>query len=455
MTAAAQLIAERPQPGEPRPWRFPAFQRRDVAGGRLITCDIPGRPLAVISLVVDAGAMREPRGQEGVAQVLAGVLSEGTDRLDAYGFAVESERLGAVWQAHNDWDSLRCGFEVPVGHVLDAARLLAEAVRAPGRDDATVARVRDERVDEIQLEQSQPGARASTAFAAAVFADTSRYSCSDGGDAETVAALTPDDVRRFHASRFGPSSATAILAGDLSGVDLDAVGQALFGGWAAPPPGPAEATVALTGLGRRIVVVDRPGSVQSMLYVGHDGPPRKTPDYVAMTTMALVLGGMFNSRLNSKLREEKGYSYGAFGSFEARRDGGVLVARSAVQTEVTAPALVDVVDELTRIHDSGVTADELEKARSYRAGVFPINFAGPGAVAAGIGDLVVHDLPDEHFDRLRAQVLAVTLDEVNAAAATRIRPDELVAVVVADAARVVADLEATGIGPVEVVTDGG
>jgi predicted Zn-dependent peptidase len=454
MTASTpRLVAERPQPAAPRPWSFPEFARRDVAGGRMLVCDLPGRPLAVVSLVVDAGATTEPSGQEGVAQVLAEALSEGTTTRSAYDFAVAAERLGAVWRSHVDWDSLRCGFEVPVDHAVDAARLLAEAVREPGFDDATLTRVRDERVDEIALDQSQPGPRAVTAFAAAVFADDSRYSRPDGGTSPTVAALSPDDVRRFHAQRFGPGTVTAILVGDLSGVDVDAVGAAIFDGWqssAAPAPPPR---VQAREARRRIVVVDRPGSVQSMLYAGHDGPSRTAPDYVPMTTMALVLGGMFNSRLNYRLREDKGYSYGAFGSFDCRRHGGTFAARSAVQTEVTAPALADAVQEIATMHESGVQPDELDQARSYRAGVFPISFAGAGAVAAGLADLVTHDLPDDHFDRLRQRVLDVTVDEVNDAAAQRLRPDQLVCVVVGDASAVASELEATGLGPVEVVAD--
>jgi zinc protease len=449
----ARLVAERPEPAAPRPWSFPSFTRRDVAGGRLLTCDLPGRPLAVLSLVVDAGAMTESTGQEGVAQVVARALSEGTLTLDAYEFAVASERLGAVWRASVDWDSLRCGFEVPVDHIVEAAGLAAQAVRTPVFDDATLTRVRDERVDEIALELSQPGPRAVAAFAAAVFEDASRYSRPDGGTADTVAALTPDAVRRFHAERFGPATTTAIVAGDLSGVDLDTVGAALFGGWESTAGTAPLPRVQARPASRRIVVVDRPGSVQSMLYAGHDAPSRKTPDYVPMTTMALVLGGMFNSRLNYRLREDKGYSYGAFGSFDCRRDGGTFAARSAVQTEVTAPALAVAVGEIVTMRDAGVAPDELDQARSYRAGVFPISFAGPGPVASGLADLVTHDLPDDHFDRLRQQVLDVSVDDVNDAAARRLRPDDLVCVVVGDAASVVAGLEQTGLGPVEVVAD--
>jgi zinc protease len=169
-----------------------------------------------------------------------------------------------------------------------------------------------------------------------------------------------------------------------------------------------------------------------------------------MTTMSLALGGMFNSRLNLKLREEKGYTYGAFGGFDCRRDGGVFAARAAVQTAVTGAAVTDLVAEIEAMHDGGLTADELDRARSYRAGIFPVNFAGPGSVAAGLGEVVIHGHPDDHFDRLRAQIQATTLDQLNAAAATRLRPDDMVIVVVGDADAVRGDL--TGL-PLEVVTD--
>lgn len=453
--ADARLVSDAPTPGPPRPWHFPSFTRKRIGAGQLLAAHLPGRSLASVSYVFEAGATAEPAGRDGIATLLARALSEGTERVDAYGFAVESERLGAVWHANADWDSMRCGFEVPADRIHDAGRLLAEAARRPALTDAVLDRVRDERVDEIQLEMSQPRARAITAFIRAIFDDRSRYSRPDGGTEPAVALLRPDDVREFHASVLAARAPSAVVTGDLSDVDLDALAELLLGGWADASAGAHEVDVTPRPAARRIVLVDRPGSVQSMLYVGHASISRTVPDYVAATTMALVLGGLFNSRLNYRLREDKGYSYGAFGSFDTRRDGGVLAARSAVQTDVTAPALADVVREIEVLHDDGVRPQELEQAKSYRAGVFPISFAGAGAVASGLGDIVVYGHADDHFDRLRRDVQELELEPVNAAAATRLRPDELVCVVVGDASAVRDDLEATGIGPVEVVVDDG
>jgi len=447
---SSNLVDQRPTPAAPRPWSFPSFERREIAGGRVIACHLPGKPLAVVSLVLPAGATSEPAGKEGVALLLARALSEGTTTRDAYAFAVAGERLGASWRADTDWDSFRCGFEAPADQLLAATELLAEAVRQPALEEETLDRVRDERLDELALDLSQPGPRASMAFANAVFTADSRYSRLDGGDIDSLSALTADDVRAFHAERIGPGVATLILVGDLDGTDVDAAGRLVFEGWDndVKPAGPA--TITTTGGSRRVVLVDRPGSVQSMVYAGHDAPSRSTPDYVPMTTMSLALGGMFNSRLNLKLREEKGYTYGAFGGFDCRRDGGVFVARAAVQTAVTGAAVAELMNELDTMHEGGLTADELERARSYRAGIFPINFAGPGAVASGLGDVVIHGHPDDHFDRLRASIQATTLDEVNETTVTRLRPDEAVIVVVGDAAAVRDDFSGL---PLEVVTD--
>ncbi|HVS68878.1 MAG TPA: pitrilysin family protein [Mycobacteriales bacterium] len=443
----------RPEPGAPRPWTFPAFERRTVAGGRMLTAHLPGRALAVVSLVVDAGAVLEPPAQAGVSEIVARAMSEGAAGRDAYEFGVAGERIGATWRSSTDWDSLRVGFEVPAGALPGAAELLADAARSAEFADDVLDRVLDERVDEISLERSQPAVLAAEALGAAVFTADSRYALPDGGDPGTLEALTHADIRGYRDARIRREAATLVVVGDLDGVDVDALGCTVFDGWdgdGVPTPAPA---VTPCEPGRRVVVVDRPGSVQSVVMMGHDGPPRAIDDYVAMTTMALVLGGMFSSRLNMKLREEKGYAYGAFGGYDARKHGGVFAARAAVQSEVTVPALQDMLVEIERVHRDGVTAEELAQARSYRAGVFPVNFAGVGSVAAGLGDVIVHGFSDDHFDALRAKILDVTLDEVNAAAASRLRPADLVTVVVGDAAGFAKDLEDLDLGPVEIITD--
>jgi predicted Zn-dependent peptidase len=453
----AELIAERPVAGAPRPYRFPAISERrrgfgaEPAGGRVLAAHLPGRALATVSLVVDAGASAEPTEQAGLALLTAHALGEGTEDRSAYDFAVVAERLGADWHADAGWDSLRCGFAVPLDRLADAAGLLAEAVRRPALSDADVERVHSDRLDELRLDWAQPGPRAAAAFAGALF--TGRYTALSGGGTSSVAALSAEDVRRFHRERFGPATATLVVAGDLERIDLDALGETIFGGWTSDAIAPAAPAFAERGGGRRAIVVDRPGSVQSMLVVGHPGPSRSVPDYIAATTAAMALGGLFGSRLSLRLREEKGYTYGVSATFETRCRAGTFSVRAAVKGDATAPALADTMAGIEAAHADGFDAAEVVAAREYRAGVFPIQFETPSAVASALTDIVVHGLADDYYDGLRDEMASVPVPAVNAACAERLRPDELVSIVVGDAEAVAGELEQVGAGPVEVVRE--
>lgn len=447
MTAA--LIANKPESAPPRQWRFPTFERRRLDSGlHLLLCHLPGRPLTAARVVLEAGGVDEPAGQAGVATLAGRALTEGTESLDAIGLAVAMEGLGAEIRAEVAWDTMQVRLDVPASRLEPALALLADVVRRPGFREAEVERLRTERLDQIAQEKMTPDAVAARAFQRNVFVPDAAYARALQGDEVSIGALDRDAISSFYRSRIEAVAATLIVAGDLSGVDVPGAAERAFGSWPAGPASAASPVVGEQQAGRRIVLVDRPGSVQSALAIGHAGPPRRTPDYVAASTMAMVLGGVFGSRLNMKLREEKGYTYGAFAGFDFRRHGGVFVARSAVRTEDTAAAVADALGEIVRTHDSGIPESELGSVREYRVGIYPIAYERPAAVAMGLADLVVHDLPDGWFDQMRVDLAAVTADDVSVAAARHLRPDDMAVVVVGDAAKVREGLEATGLGPV-------
>ena len=200
-------------------------------------------------------------------------------------------------------------------------------------------------------------------------------------------------------------------------------------------------------------VVHRAGSVQSELRVGHRGLPRRTPDFHAVAVMSAILGGLFNSRLNMKLREEKGYTYGAGAGFDLRRLAGPFTARAAVNTDATAPALADLVAELRRMRDAAPSDAELRAARDYLVGVFPLRFETPGPVVAAVTGLVTNELPDDELERYRPAIEAVTADDVLAAARAHLDLERLGIVLVGDADAVAADVEALGLGDLEVIRE--
>ncbi len=200
-------------------------------------------------------------------------------------------------------------------------------------------------------------------------------------------------------------------------------------------------------------MIHRPGAVQTEVRIGHPGLPRRHPDFHAVSVMSAILGGLFNSRLNMKLREEKGYTYGASAGFDLRRARGPFTARAAVNTEATVPALREFLVELDRIRDGRVTDAELAAARDFLIGVFPLRFETPGPVAGSLAGLFVHGLPDDELSRYRGAIEAVTADDVLRVARDHIHPDTAAIVLVGDHDAFGEDLAAAGIAPVVVETD--
>ncbi|MGN9919641.1 M16 family metallopeptidase [Micromonospora palomenae] len=441
------LIAARPGAGIPRPYRFPAVVRREVAGGRVVAAHLPGQNLAVAVLLLDAGAGREPVGKEGLGGVLAKALEEGTAQRDATTFALAVEGLGTELVTGLDWDSFQVSVQVPVDRLSAAVELLAEAVRTPRLDPDDVRRVRDDEATALRMDWANPGPRADAALRADLFGADNRWGRPMYGDPDSVAALDVEDVTVFHSEWF-LRPGTLIVAGDLDRLDLDALAAAAFAGTGGGPAergGPIEVPLHT---GRRILLVDRPGSVQSTLRLGHPSPHRAHPDHVPMTLAGTVLGGAFTSRLNHLIREVRGYTYGIRGDFASSRRFGRFAVSSGVQNAVTAPALVEAVGEITRTRVGGVTADELAVASSWRAGQLSVELQSPRAIASALTTLVVHDLPDDYHARLREALLAADVAEVSAAAAAHLHPESLTLVVEGDAAVIRDELIATGLGEV-------
>jgi len=455
MSGGPEMIATRPVPGEPRPYSFPHTVRTRLANGmRLIVTPMEGRELVSATLAMRAGAVDEPEDLGGAAVMAARALTEGTELRDAIALTEAAERLGSSIHAEAGWDATSAGLDVPVARLAPALELLAEVVRRPAFPVTEIDRLRDERLTDLLQVKSDPRRRADEAYLATIYSSTSPYRRSAGGTAETVSGLGPDDLRGVYARTAAAGRAALVIAGDVDPDEVARIAEALFGDWASGD-GAAVGAIDDTGaVERRFVrVIDRPGSVQSEIRIGHPGLQRSHPDFHAVSVMGAILGGLFNSRLNLNLREEKGYTYGASAGFDLRRGRGPFTARAAVNTEATVPSLHEFFGELDRIREAPVTDAELAAARDYIVGVFPLRFETPGPVAGSLSGLFVHDLPDDELDRYRAAIEAVTPDDVLRVAREHIRPEQAAVVLVGDHDAFADALEAAGIGPVEVIRD--
>jgi zinc protease len=416
---------------------------------------MPGRGLISVSLVIRAGATDEPADLAGSTALAARALTEGTEVRDAIALTEAAERLGASIHAEAGWDATSAGLDVPASRLAPALELLAEVVRRPSFPEAEVDRLRDERLADLLQAKADPRRRADDAFVNAIYAPTSPYSRPAGGTEETVARLTANELRAVHDRAYAPERSALVVAGDVDAGEVVRVVESLFGDWRAIVAIPAVTAIDDTSAIDRsfIRVVHRHDSVQTEIRVGHAGLQRRNPDFHAVSVMSAILGGLFNSRLNMNLREAKGYTYGAGAGFDMRRGRGPFSARAAVNTEVTVPALREILAELDRIREAPVTDAELTAATDYLVGVFPLRFETPGPVAGSLAGLFIQDLPDDELTHYRAAIDGVTAEDVLRVARAHLRPEASAIILVGDSDRFTAELEAAGIAPIEKAED--
>ena len=452
------VIAERPEPGAPRAYDFPT-----VGGGRLpnglsvVIADLPGRPLVSASMVVTGGAVEEPPELAGATVLAARALTEGTESYEAIALVEASERLGASLHADAGWDAVTVGVDVPAARLTPALELVAEVLLRPTFPESEVERLRDERLNDLLQVRADPRRRADEAFVSTVYAPESPYHRPSGGTRETVEGLASAELRGVYGRMLDPRRATLVVGGDLGGLDVMSLAERLFGSWTGAADGDGTGTAAITdtgsNVGRLVRVIHRPGSVQTEIRIGHRGLPRRIDDFHAVSVMSAILGGLFNSRLNMKLREEKGYTYGAGAGFDMRRGAGPFSARAAVNTEVTVPAIVDTLAELTRMREQPVAEAELVAARDFLIGVFPLRFETAGAVVGALGSLAVHGLGVEELVGYRGRIEAIGIEAIADAARDHLHVDEAAIVLVGDVDAFGEALEAADLGRIVIERD--
>ena len=428
------VAALRPTPGPPRSYHFPEFHDETLPSGiRLVTAPVPKLPVVTVLAIVDAGSANDPPGKEGVAALTADALLEGGAELDGAAIAERFEQLGTSVESGADWDSAFIKITTLTERLDAAALLLGETISKPSFPDREVERLRAERLAEILQLETEPRGLADEKFAEFLYPPESRYSKPDEGSTASVSSLSRDDVADFYGARFRTGATTVVVAGDITAKRARDLVERAFENWPAGKPASQVVTATPRSNRRMLHIVNKIDAPQSELRVGHIGLQRKHPDFFPALVMNAVLGGLFGSRINLNLREEHGYTYGASSYFDWRRAPGPFVVSTAVQSEVTAPALREILHEIDRIRAERISEDELSLARDYLAGVFPIRYETTAAIASALASLAVYELPADYYDSYRRNVSAVTVEAVLEAARAHLHPEELQTTVVGDA----------------------
>ncbi|WP_432032994.1 M16 family metallopeptidase [Streptomyces antibioticus] len=455
---AAMEFHPQPQAGEATPWAFPAPARGTLANGlTVLHCHRPGQQVVAVEIILDAPLDAEPAGLDGVATIMARAFSEGTDKHSAEEFAAELERCGATLDAHADHPGVRLSLEVPVSRLPKALGLVADALRAPAFADSEVERLVRNRLDEIPHELANPSRRAAKELSKELFPATARMSRPRQGTAETVENIDSAAVRAFYEKHVRPATASAVVVGDLTGVDLEALLGDTLGAWTGSQAQPLPVAPVTADDAGRVVIVDRPGAVQTQLLIGRIGADRHDRVWAAQVLGTYCLGGTLTSRLDRVLREEKGYTYGvrAFGQvLRSAPDGSgaaLLAISGSVDTPNTGPALEDLWKVLRTLAAEGLTDAERDVAVQNLVGVAPLKYETAAAVAGTLADQVEQHLPDDYQATLYQQLAATGTVEATAAAVKAFPVDRLVTVLVGDASQIRDAVAALGIGEVTVV----
>jgi zinc protease len=446
--AAAPAPADSPAPARSqtppaalaeRPLQFPEFRETRLPNGLpMIIVEQRGQPVVNINLYVRSGSASDPAAHAGRAGMVGDLLTQGTQSRSAQQIAETIEGVGGRLTASAGGDWLSVGSTVLSEHLPLAFDLVSDVSLRPTFPEREFDTIRRRTLSALQAQMGQPGAIAQRRFLSEVYGEHP-YGISPVP--ATVEGLDRQDLIAFHREHFTPGNALLVVSGDVRASEVEALAARHFGDW----QGTGAATRAFPSIPARdqarIYLVHRPGSVQSNIWIGHVGITPDHQDYFPLQVLNKILGQGTDARLFQILREQKGWTYGAYSRFTRPQDVGYFAASAEVRTEVTDSAVAEMMHQLRRLRDEPVPAEEFNAAVSFLAGSFPLRIETPGQVASQVAQARLLGLPVEDVTAFRERILAVTPADVQRVAREHVRPEQAAIVVVGDATRVLAGLE--------------
>jgi len=432
--------SQAPAPLPPRPISIPTPRETTLRNGlTLVVVEDSRLPLVSYRLAFPVGGAFDPPGLPGLTDLLAGLLPEGTQSKTSKEIAEEIARMGASLSAGATSDytivaaSALSQFNDPV---LD---LMAEVILEPSFPENEVALAKMNTKESLRQQRAQPSFLASEMVSRVMFGDHP-YSIV-APTPESIDRCSREDFVTFHRSKLVPNSAVFIVVGDVRYEDIVSKVESLFSTWESGEELVANFPAPPARTKRVAYLVDRPGSAQSNIVIANSGIVRTSPDYFPLMLMHTVLGATASSRLFMNLREDKGYTYGAYTSLDARRSAGTFRATAEVRTPVTGDSLKEFFYELERIGNEPVSDKEISDAKSYLTGVFPIRLETQEGLTDQLVQINMLRLPSDYLQTYRDRIQAVTVQEIQRVAQKYIKPDEAALIVVGDGALVMEQIK--------------
>jgi zinc protease len=408
---------------------------------------IPRRDLPIVAatFVLDAGASTHGPGRGGLASLTSDLLDEGTTSRSSHEIALAVEGMGTSLSVSAGWDGSYVGLQCLTNHLEPSFGLAIDVLRNPSFPEADWERIHAQTLAGLKAERDSAEARASRMLLRTLFDNDHPYRVPVDGEESTVARLTREDLREFHRDRFTPANAACVVAGDVDPEAIVALLDARLADWPDHPCPRSQIPQTSRSTSPRLLLLDRPGAPQAVVRVGHVGTHRLDPDYTDLMVWNQILGGQFSSRLNAKLREEKGFTYGVRSHFDFRKGSGPFVISSSLQSDRLAEAIDDLRGEVTALlDDRRPTTAELDDARRSLIEGQARHFETPSALVSRYAGLFLHGLPPDHHAGFADRLGDVSLPSLETAASRWVDPRAFAIVVVADAELVAPSLQALG-----------
>ncbi len=441
-----EILKTRPTLPELRPFDAPVPKLTVLPNGlKLYVVERQGGGIEALRFVVRRGSAADPPGRPGVASLTGAMLEAGSAGKTQEQVAAAIKALGADLTVFSTEDSTSVFISGMTSRLEPMVSLLADVALRPNFERAEFERLKSQREAELIAERSQPVSAASMAWFAATYG-SHPFGDPPEGTVASVKKMTLDQLKAFFQT-FSPQEAAIVAVGGAPEAEVVAALTRAFGGWrstkgSAPGAKDLLARAKLEARRPRLVVVDFPGRPQSVLRVGQPAVPRSTPDFLALRLLNSVLGGSFTSRLVQNLRERHGYTYGASSGFSFGAGPGPFIAQTSVKTEVTGPALKELMHELERAVAEPLSQAELEKGKALLAFDLIQAFQHASSAALALGDLFLYDLPLDEFRTHVPRLRALTAEQVQAAARRVLTPGSMTITVVGDASKIESQLQA-------------
>ena len=437
-----------PRPLPARDVNFPPYQVRTLSNGlQVIAVSHHEQPAVSLRLIVRAGGAQDPADKPGVAYVAAALLDQGTTSKNAEQIANAIDSIGGAIGAGAGTDLTFINAAVMNDSLGVGLDLVADLARRPAFSPEEIDRQRQQISSGLKVSYDDPSYLAGIVFDRLVYG-FHPYGRPDSGTPASIAAITREDLLAYHQRWFGANNAILAIVGDVAADEAFAGAERAFGSWAKVEAVAAKA-VEPPPPTRRVIIIDKPGAVQTEIRVGSISLPRRHPDYLALDIASKILGGEGGNRLHRVLRSERGLTYGASADLNALKDTGDLVAETNTRSATTGEALRIIVDEFVRLQKQRVQTRELADAQEYLTGSFPLTIETPGAIALQVLNAVFYGVDLNELQTYRQRVSALTVDDIQRVAQQYLHPDRLAIVLVGDATVFAKQLAGVGFDQVE------